>query len=106
MKSNAGIQKIVLSNLVYLEVIGRNVLYHLISGRVVECSEAFASVCDNLLKYNCFIKTHRSYLVNMQYVDTIENHRIILQTNTSVPIAQGNSKEIKQRYLAFQMEGN
>ncbi|WP_099469666.1 LytR/AlgR family response regulator transcription factor [Konateibacter massiliensis] len=105
VKSNEGIQKILISNLVFAEVIGRNVLYHLRSGKVIECTEAFSSVCNNLMKYECFIKPHRSYLVNMQYVDTIENHQITLQTLSSVPVAQGKAKEIKLQYLNYQMEG-
>jgi DNA-binding LytR/AlgR family response regulator len=105
VKSNEGIQRILISNLVYAEVIGRNVLYHLLSGKVIECTESFSSVCDSLLKYRHFIKTHRSYLVNMQYVDTIENHQVTLQTLSSVPVAQGKSREIKQQYLNYQMEG-
>ncbi|MEA4961130.1 LytR/AlgR family response regulator transcription factor [Lutispora sp.] len=104
VKSNEGIQKILISNLVFAEVIGRNVLYHLRSGKVIECTESFSSICDKLLKYGCFIKPHRSYLVNMQYVDTIENHQVTLQTLSSVPVAQGKAKEIKEQYLAYQME--
>ena len=105
VKSNEGIQKILISNLVFAEVIGRNVLYHLRSGKVVECTEPFSAACDSLLNYGCFIKPHRSYLVNMQYVDTIENHQITLQTLSAVPVAQGKAKEIKQQYLNYQMEG-
>lgn len=104
VKSNEGIQKILIVNLVFAEVIGRNVLYHLISGKVIECTESFSTICENLLKYGCFIKTHRSYIVNMQYVDTIENHQITLQTLSSIPVAQGKAREIKQQYLAYQME--
>jgi DNA-binding LytR/AlgR family response regulator len=105
VKSNEGIQKILISNLVFAEVIGRNVLYHLRSGKVIECTEPFSSVCDTLLKYKGFIKPHRSYLVNMQYVDTIENHQVTLQTLSSIPVAQGKTKEMKQQYLNYQMEG-
>ncbi len=105
VKSNEGIQKISISNLAFAEVIGRNVLYHLRSGKVIECAEPFSSACDNLLKYRCFIKPHRSYLVNMQYVDTIESHQITLQTLSTVPVAQGKAKEMKQQYLNYQMEG-
>lgn len=105
VKSNEGIQRILISNLAYAEVIGRNVLYHLSSGRVIECTEPFSSACDNLMKYRCFIKPHRSYLVNMQYVDKIDNYRITLQNLSSIPIAQGKAKEIKQQYLSYQMEG-
>ncbi|NLL76026.1 MAG: response regulator transcription factor [Clostridiales bacterium] len=105
VKSNAGIHKILISNLVFAEVIGRNVLYHLRSGKVIECTESFSSVCNNLLKYECIIKPHRSYLVNMQYVDTIESHQITLQTLSSVPVAQGKAKDIKLQYLNYQMDG-
>lgn len=105
IKSNEGIQKILISNLVFAEVIGRNVLYHMMSGKVIECTESFSSVCDNLLKYRQFIKTHRSYIVNMQYVDTIENNHLTLQTLSSIPIAQGKARDIKQQYLNYQMEG-
>lgn len=105
VKSNEGIQKILISNLTFAEVIGRNVLYHLRSGKVIECTEPFSSVCDNLLRFGCFFKTHRSYLVNMQYVNTIENHQVTLQTLSTIPIAQGKAREMKQQYLNYQMEG-
>lgn len=105
VKSIEGIQKILISNLVFAEVIGRNVLYHLRSGKVIECKEPFSSACDNLLKYGCFIKPHRSYVVNMQYIDTIENRQMTLQTLSAVPVAQGRARELKQKYLNYQMEG-
>lgn len=104
VKSTEGIQKILISNLVFAEVIGRVVLYHLLSGKVIECADSFAAVCAKLLKYERFIQTHRSYVVNMQYVDIIEKHQVTLQTLSSVPVSQGKAREIKQRYLAFQME--
>lgn len=105
IKGNEGIQKLLISNLIFAEVIGRNVLYHLRSGKVIECTEAFSSVCNNLMRYGCFMKPHRSYIVNMQYVDRIENHQITLQTLSSVPIAQGKAREMKKQYLNYQMEG-
>lgn len=103
VKSNEGIQRILVSNLVFAEVIGRNVFYHLRSGKIIECTEPFASACDKLMKFGCFFKPHRSYLVNMEYVDTIENHQMRLRTLSSIPIAQGRVKELKQQYLKHQM---
>lgn len=105
VKSDEGIQKILVSNLVFVEVMGRSILYHMLSGKVIKCSEPFSSVCEHLMDYRRFIKPHRSYLVNMQFVDTIENHRLTLQTLVTVPIAQGKAREIKQQYLHYQMEG-
>ena len=104
VKSSEGIQKILISNLVYVEALGRNVIYHLITGKKVVCTELFTSVCANLLKFDCFVKTHRSYIVNMQYIDTIDNAQVVLQNLASIPIAQGRAKEVKEIYLAYQMD--
>ncbi len=106
VKSHEGIQKILISNLIFVEAMGRNVLYHMPSGKIIECTESFSSAWDNLQKFVFFIKPHRSYIVNMQYIDTIENHQISLQNLKFVPVAQGKSKEIKQLYLNYQMGGD
>lgn len=104
VKSSEGLQKVLLSSLVYAEVQGRNVSLRLISGKLVECTEAFASICDHLLKFPCFLKPHRSFLVNMQYIDTIGSSFITLQTKKEIPIAQGKVREVKDQYLSYQME--
>lgn len=104
VKDIHGLQKILLSNLVYVEAMGRKVLYHLNSGRSLECSSRFSEVCNTLLEHNFFIKPHRSYVINMHYIDTIENTEITLQTSDTIPIAQGKGKEIKDYYLDFQMK--
>ncbi|MEG1993581.1 MAG: LytTR family DNA-binding domain-containing protein [Oscillospiraceae bacterium] len=104
VKNNDGIQKILLSNLVYVEAMGKKVGYHIISGRVIECTEQFSMVCRNLMKEGCFIRPHRSYLVNMSYIDTISNAEMVLQTCCTIPIAQGKTKEMKEHYLSFQMK--
>ena len=104
VKDSSGIHKILLCNLVYAEAMGRKVLYHMTSGRVLECSSRFSEVCDILLEYPFFLKTHRSFVANMNYINTIENTELIMQTSDMIPIAQGKGKEIKEIYLAFQMK--
>lgn len=104
VKSHNGLQKILLSNLEYIEAMGKKTIYHIFPSRTVECIEKFSIICESLLGEHCFIKPHRSYLVNMRYIDMISNTEIVLQTGSRIPIAQGKSREIKERYLAFQME--
>lgn len=104
VKSSEGIQKIRLSTILYVEVVSRTVYYYLLSGKVVKCLEPFALVSEKLLNYDNFLKSHRSYIVNMQYIDTIDTKQITLQTSAIVPIAQGKASDIKQQYLAYQME--
>lgn len=105
VKSSHGLQKILLSTLVLVEAMNKKSLYYTCSGSVIECSLPFSAVCDSLLEHGCFIQTHRSYLVNMNYIDIINSTEIILHTLASVPIARNKLHEVKKRYLEFQMEG-
>lgn len=104
LKDNQGIHRILLFTLLYAEAMGRKVFYHLASGRTLECSSRFSEVCNTLLEHDFFIQPHRSYIVNMNYIDTIENTELTLQTHQVIPIAQGKGKKIKDLYLAFQMK--
>lgn len=104
VKSKDGIQRILISNLVFAKVIGRHVFYHLRSGKVIECSDSFSCVSENLLKHRSFVKPHRAFIVNMQYIDKIQNNNITLQTLSTIPIAQGKARKIKQQYLDYQTE--
>lgn len=40
----------------------------------------------------------------MQYVASINNHQVTLQNRSTVHIAQLKAREIKEQYLAYQME--
>ena len=61
VKNNEGIQRILISHLVFAEVIGRYVLYHIRSGKVIECMDSFSSVCDNLLKVRSIYQAPPSF---------------------------------------------
>lgn len=103
LKSNEGIQHLLLSSILYVEAMGRNTLYHTVGNRLISCPQSFSAACESLKKYPCFMKPHRSYLVNMNYIDTIESKKIKLHNLAWVPIAQGKIKTVKAEYLAFQM---
>lgn len=101
VKSTDGIQKLLVANIVYIDVCGRKVFYHMNTGRTVECTESISTVYDTLLPYGSFIKPHRAYIVNMNYIDTINNADITMQTDITVPIAQGKNKEVKELYFSY-----
>ncbi len=105
VKSSEGIVKILLSQLTYVETLDRKVLYYLSSGTTVACASGFSVVCEELSNYSEFVQTHRCYMVNMRYIRKITNTEIILQSGASLPISRKRVAELKERYLAFQMEG-
>lgn len=104
LKSTIGVHKVPLSNLMYVEVQGRKVIYYLKNGEEITCTDRFSSVCEQLLQQEEFILTHRSILVNMNFIRRIGTVDMQLQNGTILPLAQRRVAEIKKHYLAFQME--
>ena len=103
VKSNIGVRKILLSQLVYVEAQDRRVIYHLQNGGQVDCIARFSAIAGELLKNIEFIQPHRSYLVNMSYINIIGTMDMELQDHTVLPLAQRRVTEIKEYYLAYQM---
>ncbi len=103
VKSNIGVRKILLSQLVYVEAQDRRVIYHLQNGGQVDCIARFSAIAGELLKNIEFIQPHRSYLVNMSYINIIGTMDMELQDHTVLPLAQRRVAEIKDYYLAYQM---
>lgn len=104
LKSNVAIHKIRVSEIIYVEASNRKVIYHLNNDTRITCAEKFAAVCDSLLQHREFILAHRSFLVNMNYIRSINATDMYLTNNLCIPLAQRRVSEIKKFYLAFQME--
>ena len=67
--------------------------------------ERLSSTCVTLTAHNEFLLPHRSFIVNMNYIKTINTTEICLINDKSIPLAQRRVSEIKKQYLTFQMEG-
>ncbi len=48
-----------------------------------------------------FIRVHKSYIVNMKYIDRVERKGILLQGGRAVPISRSKQEETRKRYLLY-----
>ena len=101
LKSKTGITKISLSKLEYCEVINRKVVLHLLNGEEYECSLRMNELEEKLLGYGCFLRPHRSFLVNMEYIRTLNTHNIIMENGAKIPIPREKIVSIKQAYMKY-----
>lgn len=46
---------------------------------------------------NFFYRTHRSFLVNLQYIETIEKNKVVLKNKTSVLVSRRKIEVLKER---------
>jgi DNA-binding LytR/AlgR family response regulator len=101
IKSKKGLTRVYIKRLEFAEVIGRTILYHFTDGSVIEAIGSMNELEKELLSYPCFIKPHRSYIINMELIDTLSLREIKMQSLALVPLAKANSRTVKSSYITF-----
>lgn len=101
MRCKTGITRIELNKLEYCEVIGRTLLFHMDNGNVLERVGSLDELCSQLIQFDHFMRPHRSYLINMEYIQNISSKMITLTSLAQIPIPHGKYSEIKDLYLEY-----
>lgn len=101
LRCKSGITRIDLDRLEYCEVLGRVLLFHMENDRVLEGIGSMDKLYKLLSKYKNFVRPHRSFLVNMEYIQNISYKVIIMESLAKIPIPHGKYSEIKNMYLEY-----
>lgn len=101
LRCKNGITKIDLQNLIYCEVIGHTLFFHLENGTVLESIGVMDELYDKLSAYDNFMRPHRSFMINMDYIQNISYKVVIMDDSTEIPIPHGKCSEIKNKYLEY-----
>lgn len=105
LRSKDGITRIDLQQLEYCEVLGRKLLFHLEDGAVLESAGSLDDLAGQLMQYSNFFRPHRSFLVNMEYIQNISSRSIKMVNDAEIPIPHGKSSEIKNTYMEYAFNG-
>lgn len=84
-------KSIKLSSIYYCEIINRKIHLHTTSG-IIEYYSKLEEV-EKLLDYR-FIKCHRSYLVNLDYLAEYKDSQIILENGDHIPVSRLRRREV------------
>ena len=101
LRCKTGIARIELNKLEYCEVIGRTLLFHLDDGKVLERVGSLDELQGKLAQFDFFLRPHRSYLINMEYIQSISSKAITMVCLAQIPIPHGKYSEIKEIYLEY-----
>ena len=101
LRCKSGITRVELDKLEYCEVLGRALWLHLTDGTVLESSGSLDELSRQLAPYGCFYRPHRSYLVNLEYVQTLSYRAITLACLAEIPIPRGKYNEVKSAFLDY-----
>lgn len=101
LRCKSGITRIDLDKLEYCEVIGRTLWFHLENGSIIEGGGRLDELCSQLTQYKNFLRPHRSFLINMEYIQSISGRSITMMDLAEIPIPHGRYSEIKNTYLEY-----
>lgn len=104
IKSKTGLTRIYLNKLEFAEIIGRTIFYHLTDGSVIEAIGTMSELENELLFDPHFIKTHRSYIINMKHINTISQRETKMQSLSLIPLSKANYTTVKSAYIKLAFE--
>ena len=88
-----------MSHLEYCEVLHRTLFIHLTDGNVLESTGSLDELSRQLEPYGSFLRPHRSFLVNLDYVQNLSHRSITMSGLTEIPLPRGKYPEVRDAYL-------
>lgn len=102
IRCKSGITRIELDKLEYCEIIGRTLVFHMTNRNIFEStSGSLDELSAQLSQYRNFLRPHRSFLINMEYIQNISHNSITLMSQAQIPIPHGKCSDIKNSYLEY-----
>ena len=99
--THMGIVNIPFARIECLEVYNKHLVFHLSDGSTKETRGALTDYENVFLERKEFLKIHRSYILNMDYIHSIEAGEIATYSGKKFPVSRLLAKDIKEHYMNY-----
>ncbi|MCR8746258.1 LytR/AlgR family response regulator transcription factor [Romboutsia lituseburensis] len=99
IKNKSNTYKIHSNEITYVEVQKKNMLIHTIN-KNFDVRYSLEKI-EKDLNLDNFIRCHKSFLINLNYVENIKQNVAILECGQEVPISRYRYKDVKEKFLKF-----
>lgn len=89
--------KISLKDIMYIEIQGNDITVHTLKDTYR--TKGTMSNFETEINSDMFVRCHKSYLVNLEYIKSIKRYTSILVNDEEVPLSRNKYKEIKDRFF-------
>ena len=105
IQSSGEIIDVSIQNILFIESKGHTLIIHMVSERrtppkIYTCYSTLAKM-ETDLKDCGFLRVHKSYLVNMRHIKTLNCNEVHLIDGTQLSVGGKNYSECKKRYLLW-----
>lgn len=96
--------KIALNRIQYMENKLRRVSIVMSDGEVITVGQKLSQLQELLPEHDAFLRCHQSYIVNMDYIEKIEDFCFYLKDGKIIPISRNYQKDCKNRYYHYRLK--
>lgn len=92
------------SKIEYIENAGRRLEVHLINGEILKSlfiRKSFEEEIKEVSAKRNFLQTHKSFLINLDYVKQLTSDCAIMESGTLLPVSKARSANVKREYLIY-----
>ncbi len=101
LRNRNGVVRLSFAEIEFAEVINKKVFFHLTDDTICEVTSALADLEGELLTRQEFIKTHRSYIVNLSRVQSVGADCAVTKGGHSVPVSRQRHNQVQNAYVGF-----
>lgn len=105
-KSNGMVHRIPLADIEYIEAQDKYVMIYLVHKGAVKVLEPMYQLEKRLPVGRDFFKCHRSYMINLHYVNSFNNKEITTLFGNAVPISRKHAKEFQETFFAYAFDND
>lgn len=95
-----GVMTLDISDIPYMEIFGHEILIYTFNGTVIPYSGTLKEM-EHMLSPYSFIRSHRSYLVNLSHVTEIKSHKVRLSNGKLLPVSRPRYKEFQNQFIKY-----
>ena len=101
VRSAAALHRVLLQDIEYMEAHGKQVLFFLSDGSVLEAVDPFYLYEDKLPLEDGFFKCHRSYVVNVYKINTYTQKELTMRSGCRIPISRSCHTTFEAAYFSL-----
>lgn len=105
LTTSQGLMRIPMMDVLYFEIYNHTITIHLRGGGKRTWRGALHEL-EAELPPHCFVRTHRSYLVNLAHISEIERSQVQLTSGEFVPISKSAYANVLTSMVAYDHRGN
>lgn len=104
VKTKEGVVAVPYSKIEYIENYSRRLNICLTDGKRIKSiyiRKSFDEEIRQIAGNGRFVQVHKSFLVNLRYVDKLAPDNALMESGTKIPVSKTRAADVKKKYLQF-----